>query len=217
MKLGHNNVPPKYNQEQVDFIVANVKGITLEELKKRFNKKFNLNVSDNAIAHLKYKYGLKSGIVGGRFEKGMTPFNKGKKWDDFMPKESQNNSRKTTFKKGNIPKNRAEMSEERIRKGEYVYLKVKDGAKNKNWVPKHRYIYESIHGKIPEHCKVIFADGDKNNFKEENLILVSNSQEFIMNKNNLIKKGNIEFTKTGKIIAEIIDKSNKLVKKNERL
>lgn len=57
--------------------------------------------------------------------------------------------------------------------------------------------------------KVIFADGNKRNFNIDNLILVTNSEALIMNKNKLIYE-DVELTKTGSLIAKVIDKTNKL-------
>ena len=96
----------KYSKTEDQFLIDNVKGITLKELTNRFNKKFNVNLTESSISNRKVKLGIKSGIVGGQFVKGQTSFNKGKKWSEYMSEEGQKNSRKTTFKKGNIPANR---------------------------------------------------------------------------------------------------------------
>lgn len=198
-----------YSKEEKQFLIDNVKGISLIELTERFNKKFSLNVSINAIQNQKTKLKLRSGIVGGQFQKGLIPYNKGKRWDEYMLKKGQANSRKTTFKKGNIPANYRAIGSERTGKDGYILVKIQDGHLTKNWMPKHRYIYESVHGKIPNGYKVIFADGNIRNFDLENLLLVSNSEELIMNQNKLIKKDK-DITKTGVLIAKVIDKTNKL-------
>ena len=57
--------------------------------------------------------------------------------------------------------------------------------------------------------KVIFADGNKRNFDIDNLILVSDSEALIMNANKL-RYENKELTKTGALIAKVIDKTNKI-------
>ena len=49
-----------YSDEEHQFIIDNVEGITLKELTKRFNEKFNLNVTENAIANRKNILGLRS-------------------------------------------------------------------------------------------------------------------------------------------------------------
>lgn len=196
-----------YSDEEHQFIIDNVEGITLKELTKRFNKKFNLNVTENAIANRKNILGLRSGIVGGQFQKGHIPANKGKK--GYMTPEQYEKCKATMFKKGNIPANHRPIGSERIDKRDgSILVKVKDGQLQKNWMSKSRYIYEQAHGKIPAGHKVIFADGDHSNFDLDNLILVSNAEELIMNQRKLISK-EAEFTKTGAVIAKVLNKAKK--------
>lgn len=138
----------------------------------------------------------------GRFKKGMTPWNKGKKMTEEQYKKCKN----TMFQKGNVTWNKREVGEERIEaKDGYVQIKV---AEPNKWQLKHRYLYEQAYGKIPKGYNVIFADGDKYNFELDNLILVSNAELFIANNNNLLKKDK-ELTRTGILIAKVIDKTNK--------
>lgn len=196
-----------YSDEEHQFIIDNVEGITLKELTKRFNEKFNLNVTENAIANRKNILGLRSGIVGGQFPKGHIPANKGKK--GYMTPEQYEKCKATMFKKGNIPANHRPIGSERIDKRDgSILVKVKDGQLQKNWMSKSRYIYEQAHGKIPAGHKVIFADGDHSNFDLDNLILVSNAEELIMNQRKLISK-EAEFTKTGAVIAKVLNKAKK--------
>lgn len=63
IKIGRN-IKRKYTDEHIEFIKNNVKGITLKELTNRFNKQFNMSVSENAINCIKTRYKLHSGIVG---------------------------------------------------------------------------------------------------------------------------------------------------------
>jgi len=198
----------RYSIIEDQFLIDNVKGITLKELTKRFNKKFNYNLSESAIANRKMKLGIRSGIVGGQFVKGQTSFNKGKKWSEYMSKEGQKNSRKTTFKKGNVPANRRPIGSERITKRDGVLIKVRDGHKTRNWIAKSRYLYEQAYGKISKGHKVIFIDGNNRNFDLDNLVLVSNSEELLLNQYGLIKK-DAELTKVGLNIAKVIDRVNK--------
>lgn len=196
-----------YSDEEHQFIIDNVEGITLKELTKRFNEKFNLNVTENTIANRKNILGLRSGIVGGQFQKGHIPANKGKK--GYMTPEQYEKCKATMFKKGNIPANHRPIGSERIDKRDgSILVKVKDGQLQKNWMSKSRYIYEQAHGKIPAGHKVIFADGDHSNFDLDNLILVSNAEELIMNQRKLISK-EAEFTKTGAVIAKVLNKAKK--------
>lgn len=196
----------KYKDEHIEFVKNNVKGITLKELTSRFNKEFNMNASESAISNLKAKYNLQSGIVGGRFEKGHVPANKGKK--GYMTHEQYEKCKATMFKKGNVPANARSIGSERLDKNGYILIKMQDGHKHKNWIRKHRYLYEQAHGKIPEGHKVIFADGNNRNFDLDNLILVSDAEELIMNRNKLFKQDK-HLTKAGVAVAKVINKVNK--------
>lgn len=204
LKVGRNERNRKYKNEHIEFIKNNVKGITLTELTNRFNKEFNMNVSENAVANIKNKNGLSSGIAGGQFQKGQISWNKGKKMSLFQYEKSK----PTMFKKGNIPANARAIGSERIDKNGYILIKIQDGHKNKNWTRKHRYLYEQAYGKVPEGHKVIFADGNNRNFDLQNLIVVSDAEELIMNRNKLFKE-DAELTKTGVVIAKVLDRVNK--------
>ena len=193
-----------YSQLEDQYLTENVKGITLKELTDKFNKQFDLNMSESSIANRKVKLGIQSGIVGGQFEKGQTSWNKGKKMSPSQYKKSE----PTMFKKGNIPANARAIGSERVDKNGYILIKIQDGHKNKNWIRKHRYLYEQAYGKVPKGHKVIFADGDNRNFDLDNLILVSDAEELIMNRNNLFKE-DTELTKAGVVVAKLLDKVNK--------
>lgn len=189
-----------YSLEEEKFLIDNVKGITLKQLTEIFNKQFNLSLSESSIANRKNKLGLSSGISGGQFQKGHNTWNKGIK--GYM------GANKTSFKKGNIPHNHRTVGSERISKNGYIEIKV---AEPNKWELKHRYIYEKEHGKIPEGYNVMFADKNKLNLDIDNLILVSKSEDLIMNQNKLIFKDQ-ELTKTGHLIAKVISKTNNLKK-----
>lgn len=88
------------------------------------------------------------------------------------------------------------------RKNQNGYIQIKINGK---WEFKHRYIYEQVNGKIPDGYRLLFADGNIYNFDLDNLILVSTNQALIMNREGLRKKDK-ELTKTGKIIAQILEK-----------
>ena len=68
--------------------------------------------------------------------------------------------------------------------------------------------YEKEKGKIPKGYNLIFADGNRQNFDLDNLILISNSELFIMNQKGLYKQDK-KLTKAGATIAKILDKVNK--------
>ena len=53
----------------------------------------------------------------------------------------------------------------------YVWVKVRtdEGANKKNWVQKHRYVWEQENGKIPDGYKIVFLDGNRLNCDISNL------------------------------------------------
>ena len=107
-----------------------------------------------------------------QFQKGTIPANKGKKWADFMSPEAQANSTRTQFKKGQKGWNYKPVGYERVSKDGYIEVKI---AEPRTFRPKHRVVWEKVHGPIPRGHKIAFRDGDKRNFELSNLEMVSNS------------------------------------------
>ena len=200
-----------YSEEEDKFLIDNVKGISLKELRDQFNKKFGYNLSESAIANRKNKLGLSSGIKGGQFQKGSVPFNKGKKQKHYMNEEAINKTKNTRFQKGNIPHNHRPVGSERTTVDGYIEVKV---AEPNKWKTKAVVIYEEEYGKIPKGHKVIYLDGIRQNLDISNLKVISSAEELIMNSNNL-RYDNKELTESGCIVAKIIDRRRKL--KNDRL
>lgn len=197
----------RYSEEQKKFIIENYKGKYSKELAAMFNQHFNTNITAKAIKSFRNNNKLNSGLTG-QFQKGQVSHNKGKKQTEFMSKEAIERTKATRFKKGNIPKNYRSVGSERINKDGYVEVKISDPNK---WDTKNRVVYQKYFGEIPEGCKVIYADGNKLNNDPNNLILVSNSEELIMNRHNLIFNSK-DLTTTGHLIAKVVDKTNKLKK-----
>lgn len=119
-----------------------------------------------------------------RFKKGNVSHNKGKKWADFMPKESQARSRKTQFPKRHIPKNWKPIGWERKTRDGYIEIKVRDeyGEKRvKNFELKHRLLWEQHNGPVPKGMMIKFKDGNKENIVIENLFIASMGDNLIEN------------------------------------
>lgn len=206
------------NDEQKDFLLNNYLGIGNAELTNLINKKFKTNFTTNQIKTYKNNHHLNSGLTG-RFEKGSVPFNKGKKWSEFMTEEGMKNSSKTWFKKGHDPANMDKIGTEKWKLSHnqrddegFLCVKIQDKKGRYNWKQKHRLIWEEAYGKIPKGYKVIFKDGDRHHIELDNLALVSNSEMLILNKRKLIydKK---ELTESGIVLAKYIDAVNKRCKK----
>lgn len=195
----------KWSFEEEKILIDNAYEHTNKEIQDLLVE-IGSNRSISAIQNRKNKLGLKCSYNAGCFKKGNVPFNKGKKWADYVSKKGQENSRKTTFKKGNIPHNHRPVGSERITKDGYTEIKIKEPNK---WQLKHRYIYEKKYGKIPDGMNLIFLDGNKQNIELSNLKLVSRAEDLIMNTNKLFTKDK-ELTNSGVLIAKVINKTNKL-------
>ncbi|MGU9097373.1 HNH endonuclease signature motif containing protein [Clostridium perfringens] len=191
-------------EEQAEFIKNNVKGLGNAELAKLFNEKFGTDVTMVQIRTFKKNHNLKSGLDG-RFKKGHTPFNKGKKGEFKGSKE-------TWFKKGHKPVNYKPIGSERVNVDGYIEIKVADPNK---WRLKQRVVWEEHHGEIPNGYLVLFLDRNKQNLDINNLILVSKKQLAFLNKNKLIKEDK-ELTKTGLIIADLLIKISDAEKEGEK-
>lgn len=197
----------RYSEEQKEFIITNNYGKYSKELAEMFNQHFNTNITAKEIAYFRRNNKLNSGLTG-QFKKGNVPHNKDKKQVEYMSQESIERTKETRFKKGNKPKNYRPVGSERITKDGYIEVKVADPNK---WETKNKIIYKQYFGDIPEGHKIIYADGNKLNNDINNLILVSDNEELIMNRYRL-RTENIELTKTGYLIAKVIDKTNELNK-----
>ena len=181
------------------FILDNYKGRYNQELADLFNQKFNTNITSRMIKSYKANNKLNSGLTG-KFRKGQTPHNKGKK----MPKEVYEKVKHTMFAKGNVPPNHRPVGSERISKDGYIEVKVTEPNK---WRLKQRVVYEEAKGKIPEGCTIIFLDGNKRNFDIDNLRCITRSELLYLNCNGLNNSN--EITETGILMARLDRAKNK--------
>lgn len=181
------------------FILDNYKGRYNQELADLFNQKFNTNITSRMIKSYKANNKLNSGLTG-KFRKGQTPHNKGKK----MPKEVYEKVKHTMFAKGNVPPNHRPVGSERISKDGYIEVKV---AEPNKWRLKQRVVYEEAKGKIPEGCTIILLDGNKRNFDIDNLRCITRSELLYLNCNGLNNSN--EITETGILMARLDRTKNK--------
>lgn len=189
----------KYTDEMKQFILDNYKGRYNQELADLFNQKFNTNVTSRTIKSYKANNKLNSGLSG-KFRKGQTPHNKGKK----MPKEVYEKVKHTMFANGNVPPNHRPVGSERISKDGYIEVKV---AEPNKWRLKQRVVYEEAKGKIPEGCTIIFLDGNKRNFDIDNLRCITRSELLYLNCNGLNNSN--EITETRILMARLDRAKNK--------
>lgn len=162
-----------FNEEEEKFVLKNIPHYTTGELAEIVNKKFNKNVTSRQITDYKRHRNLKGGKL-------------------------------TTFKKGRIPHNCRKIGEEVVRysnskfRESETYIKV---SKDK-WMEKRRYLYSQFDRTPNSKEVIVFLDGDKTNFKEENLSLVS-KEEFVIARGCEWLFNNAELTKTGLLLTKL--------------
>lgn len=182
------------NKEQHDYFSDNQKWKSAQVMADEMNEKFGLSLTSEQIRSYRRNNNLYSGLTG-RFEKGQTPHNKGKKYPNRTPNSGQ-------FQKGNKPPNYVPVGT--INYTTNGYPKEKIGEPNQ-WVLKHRKVWEDNFGPIPKGHSVCFLDGDKSNYDISNLILLSREELIRMNHNDYFSS-DPELTKLGASITKLTRK-----------
>lgn len=163
------------------------------------NERFGTNLVRNQVYIAMKNRKIKNGIDP-RFKPGTTGPTKGMKFP---------NRRSPKHKPGWNNAQTKPIGSETVRFDGYTWVKI--GQPN-TWRQKHQVIWEKENGPIPTSSVVIFGDGDKTNFDLDNLLMVKRKQLVRMNKAGLIFD-NTEATKSGVIMADIMNKVGKLKKK----
>jgi hypothetical protein len=144
------------------------------------------------------------------FKKGSLPQNKGLKQVDYMTQEAIERTKATRFKKGQSPHNILPIGAEVQRKDKSgrVYTMVKSDTEKK-LLFRQRQIWQAYHGKIipPKH-KIVFLDGNTQNFSIENLECISNAEAMKRNSVQNLPKELIELVFIKSAITRQINKHN---------
>lgn len=140
-----------------------------------------------------------------RFQKGFTPWNKGKKV------QSTEGMKATQFKKGNLPHNIKFDGHERINVDGYVEVRVSQGK----YRLKHRIVWEAVNGIVPKEMCIVFKDGNKQNCDIGNLEIITRAENM---KRNTIHRYSEELKPVviliGKLKNKVHEKSNRRSKKS---
>lgn len=147
-----------------------IPGRSEQEIREAFYDQFHITLTKAQIKGFKNLYHVRSGTVGGRFEKGQPSHNKGQK----MSPEQYAKAKATMFKPGNIPANHRPVGSERVNVDGYVEIKI---AEPNKWRLKQREVWEQHYGeKLTSNDAIIFLDGNKLNLKVSNLVKVSRAE-----------------------------------------
>ena len=189
----------KYPEGMAEYVASIAQGKSTAELVEAVNRKYGAGtIGIRQMKAYKKNHGINTGLTG-QFEPGHIPANKGKK----MNPEQYRKCKATMFRKGNVPANHMEVGEYTHTTDGYLVRKVKeDGIQRERFEYVHRKVWEEHNGPIPEGKMVSFLDGDKDNCKIENLVLLDNSENLEMNRSNL-RFSPAEVTEAGVNIAKI--------------
>ena len=228
------------NKIELDYLKEIYIGRSVKEVASMINKKFGTNYTPSAITNMKYRHGLKSGYkrsvsinddylqflkdnVKGRSNKELTElFNKtfNTNCSEIQIASYKRYYHLTSgidmkFKKGEVRySTKRPIGSEGTYKGDgVIFIKV---AEPDVWVRKNRYVYEQAYGKLPDGYHVIHLNGDKTDFRLENLKAIKDKETLIMGSNDLFSN-DPALTETGVLIAKVISKKNELLRRKYEL
>lgn len=166
-----------FPEEIAEYIKKNCEGITKQELIERIRRDTGRQYTDNQIKMFMHRHGLKNGIDC-TFKKGIVPYSKGKRQEEFMTPEGISKSSLTRFKKGQVVHNQRQIGATTI--DSYGYVKIKVANPNK-WKFLAHVTREEHNGPIPKGHALIFLDGNKKNCSIDNLELITKAELAVIN------------------------------------
>lgn len=114
-----------------------------------------------------------------RWKKGLVSWNKGTHY------RAGGRSVENQYKPGQKPHNTHPIGTELVNSDGYLKRKVRDdapvGMGRRNWKFVHVLVWEEAHGPVPKGHKVVFRDGNKQNFDLANLELVTDREMMLRN------------------------------------
>lgn len=156
--------------------IAAALGRTVTQL---YAKADQLGVKKTAEFLISENSGRLDGVRGSgtRFQKGITPWNKGTKGITGQ----HENCQRTQFKKGHFSGRAAEVYKpigtERLSKDGYLERKIHDGMPlQSRWRAVHIVRWEEINGPLPKGHALVFRDSDKSNTDPSNMELVTRAE-----------------------------------------
>ena len=175
----------EYTPEMIERIKEIVPLWSYKKCAKMMSEEFNYNFTSSMIEHKANRLGVKK------------PNNGANNLDPRSPSINW-------FMKGRPSLNTKPVGTETVMryKDGRIFVAVKIGMPSE-WEFKHRLVYKEHYGEIPDGYMVSFADRNYLNFEPDNLILVSKSENAILNKYKL-RFNDKDLTKTGLTLSKLI-------------
>lgn len=174
-----------WSEEEIQYCRDHCSEYSYQEMADAITKLFG---KPTTFGHIKGLY-ARNHLGNGRdcrFLKGQPAHNKGKTWDEYMPKEAQAKAKCGQFKKGNKPYNWSPIGNISVRTdtrgNKYHFIKVQDKHGCKNYMLYSRYVYEKAHNvKLKDDEHILHLDGNSLNDDIDNLMVVSMGEKCILN------------------------------------
>lgn len=162
-------VPIAYTKEHKEWFIENYPKFSRKAITIEFNRVFNENRKQSSVIAFLKNHKIQSGRTA-HFVAGNKSWNSGTK--GLMKPNSG------SFKKGEKAPNHMPVGSERINGDGYADIKIADPDV---WLPKHRVLWESVNGPIPDGHIIRFKNGDKTEIEIDNLILVNRAEHGYLN------------------------------------
>lgn len=200
-----------FTKEEDSYIKENYLLITINQVAKNINRSFTgVTARLRSMGLSVPKELAKQRKEKGMYRKGNLPSNKGKNQEQYMSAEAIERTKKTRFKKGQMPHNTLAVGSEvkRVDKSGRIYTLIKVEGERK-LILKHIHIWEKHNNKkLPAGYNIVFKDGDTSNFKIENLECISDQE---LMRRNTIHQYPEDIIKSIKILSKL----NKTIKDAE--
>lgn len=169
----------KIKEKEAEFIASHYKGVSTRKMVPLLYEATGTLVRNSTMGAYYKKMGYNSGVEG-RFQKGHAGLN-----DKQLAR-----IKSTQYKKGHISSNKKDVGTISHRNDGYVYVKVGDD----DWEREHNLVWEKANGKIPKGYRVLHLDGNRSNNDLDNLILMSDTENVVINGLGLTKDPDINKT-----------------------
>ncbi|OHE41498.1 MAG: hypothetical protein A2Y16_05510 [Tenericutes bacterium GWF2_57_13] len=203
----------RFTGEQRQFLLDHSHLVKYKDIAIAFNEKFGTIKTASSMSAYFWKHHLSNGVPS-RIQKGQRigvahEYIKGERHPENEIKKGQRIGIATEFKPGQMPHNTDSVGAEITREDGYRYRKIAETKPSRfGWKQVHHLIWEEVNGQIPAGHKLLFADGDRTHLELSNLILITDAQMAIMNKNHLTGV-DPDLTKAGLLIATIMSTTSK--------
>ena len=190
------NKSRRWTRWEVDFLVKNYATRTSDDIAGWVHR------SPGAVQSKAFCLGLRKSddfmaehTSRGWYKPGHRSHNKGRSQSEWMSEQGREISARTQFQPGTQRPNSPTFRQPgyecvRNEKGrKVIWIKPFDGRK---MMPKHRWLWEQHHGRIPRGSNVFFRDGDTMNCTLENLCLVSRADHMRANLKKITGEREVE-------------------------